>query len=841
MERSLQAFVWRHSWRAQIVLLALTCLSFPVLYASLEIPKLIVNEAINGTDFPRPLFGAELGQIPYLLALCGVFLLLIVVLNGFKWLINTGIGMTGERLLRRLRFTLFERVMRFPLQRFRSLRTGETVQSIMGEVEPLGGFVGELIVTPVFQGGMLAVYVGFIFVQDVWLGLAAVALYPVQAYVIPLMQRRIVRLNKARAANARELADRIGESIANIADIRQNDAARWHLAQVSNRLHANTQIRQALFRRKFTIKFINNFLNQLTPFFFYSVGGYLVIRGQLDFGSLVAVLAAYKDLAGPWKALLGFFQRWSDFRSRFQFLIEDFESDALLAPDRLYREDAPALSGDLTVERVTAGAGTEALTIPALRLTPGSSLAVIGGASGGRETALRLIAGVEPPAEGRVLIGGTDLAGATLAQIGAALAHVGPHPGTIRGTVRENALYALMRRMPALSGADPETVARLSEARATGNLASDPGANWIDHAAAGASDDADLDERLIAMVEAVGLSESLYSVALGRRLPQLQIERWGGPLLALRDRFARDVASVEDLVELWQPDRFNANAPLLANLLFALPLGAEDPLRAPQTAVLLRAAGAEALLEAIGLDIARELDALGEAVERDSAILDRLGGFDRQDIAEAAALVAAVDRRGRPGRGERPRLARLAAGFVEMRDQFDVLDAVRKAEVLAVRARARRLIAGRPDFIAFDDPRYNPMRTVLENILHAQRRHDRRSEWHRLDALLETAIREAGLWRHLVRIGLDAPLSEAGLSQPALRRLALVRAVLKHPAFLILDGIAEGAGAEDRALRDWVRATLPECCIVYGAASEAAAAGADRTAEIGRDGVMRPG
>lgn len=34
-----------------------------------------------------------------------------------------------------------------------------------------------------------------------------------------------------------------------------------------------------------------NFLNNLVPFFFYLIGGYLVIEGQISFGALVAVLA----------------------------------------------------------------------------------------------------------------------------------------------------------------------------------------------------------------------------------------------------------------------------------------------------------------------------------------------------------------------------------------------------------------------------------------------------------------------------------------------------------------------------------------------------------------------
>ncbi|MEM8842367.1 MAG: ABC transporter transmembrane domain-containing protein, partial [Pseudomonadota bacterium] len=272
MDTRFFSFVWRHSKREQVFILALTFLSFPLVYASLEIPKIIVNEAIDGTDFPQSVLGFQFEQIPYLLLLCGVFLFLVILINGIKWVMNVAIGMTGERMLRRLRYMLFEHVLRFRMSRFKTTKPGEVIQSMLGEIEPLGGFIGEVIATPAFQGGLLVVYSVFIFVQDWLLGLAAVALYPVQAWLIPKLQARVIRLNKERASNTRSLADSISESVGNIADIHTNDTARWHLGQISKKLYFNTIIRLALFKRKFTIKFINNLINQLTPFFFYSIG-----------------------------------------------------------------------------------------------------------------------------------------------------------------------------------------------------------------------------------------------------------------------------------------------------------------------------------------------------------------------------------------------------------------------------------------------------------------------------------------------------------------------------------------------------------------------------------------
>ena len=103
MESGFFSFVWRHSKRDQFIILFLAVISFPVVYLSLEVPKTIINEAISGTDFPKDIGGFMLDQIPYLLSLCGLYLLLVVTSNAIKWVMLVHVGTTGERLLRRMR------------------------------------------------------------------------------------------------------------------------------------------------------------------------------------------------------------------------------------------------------------------------------------------------------------------------------------------------------------------------------------------------------------------------------------------------------------------------------------------------------------------------------------------------------------------------------------------------------------------------------------------------------------------------------------------------------------------------------------------------------------------
>ncbi|NEU34222.1 ABC transporter ATP-binding protein, partial [bacterium LRH843] len=74
MERSLFAFIWKYSKRQQFILLLVTLASFPFLYASLELPKRIINDAIGSNTETITLFGLRFSQVEYLMLLSFAFL-----------------------------------------------------------------------------------------------------------------------------------------------------------------------------------------------------------------------------------------------------------------------------------------------------------------------------------------------------------------------------------------------------------------------------------------------------------------------------------------------------------------------------------------------------------------------------------------------------------------------------------------------------------------------------------------------------------------------------------------------------------------------------------------------
>src|SRR5262249_15541064 len=234
-------------------------------------------------------------------------------------------------------------ILRFPLARFRRVKSAEMATMIKDEVEPLGGFIGEAIITPLFLGGQALTAMVFILYQHVALGMVAIGMVAVQALIIPRMRKRLLVLGRERQLTARALAGRIAEAVDGAVEIHANGTSNYERAEISSRLGRIFTIRFEFYQRKFLIKFLNNFLSQVTPFLFYTVGGYLVIVGKLDIGALVGVIAAYKDLPTPVKELIDWDQQRLDVEIKYQQVVEQFADEEVQPAESQALVDAPAL------------------------------------------------------------------------------------------------------------------------------------------------------------------------------------------------------------------------------------------------------------------------------------------------------------------------------------------------------------------------------------------------------------------------------------------------------------------------------------------------------------------
>lgn len=291
----------------QAALLLVAAAAMPTLYLTLEIPKHIVNHAIASDSDVIKIDDVTFTQIQFLVLLCFLYLASLLANGSIKYWLNVYQGRVGELLIRRLRLMVYRGWRR-------NGHPGDQAQLIpiiVQEVEPVGGFAGEAFVTPVFQGGTFLTLLAFMLIQDPVLGGAALLMLPIQLLVIPPLQRRINDLNRTRVREVRRLGGLLGSTDSGLKAWR-------HLQGMFSSVRHIQELRFRIFKKKFLMKSSINFLNNLIPFFFYLIGGYLVIQGQISFGALVAVLAAHKDFSAPLRELLMYYQVMEDVRVRYR-------------------------------------------------------------------------------------------------------------------------------------------------------------------------------------------------------------------------------------------------------------------------------------------------------------------------------------------------------------------------------------------------------------------------------------------------------------------------------------------------------------------------------------------
>jgi len=829
MEPNLFKYIWRHSKGEQINILIMVLVSMPFYFLALDLPKGIVNRGIQGGGFSGPgstqpflvfdlpftdwlnvepvrLFdGFELTQPQYLLALSFAFLILVGVNGGFKFLINTSKGRMGERMLRRLRYELTDRILRFPIPQVRRVKQAEMATMIKDEVEPLGGFIGDAFIAPAFLGGQAITAMAFILLQSLWLGLVAAGIVLAQAFFIPRLRRPILRLGRERQLTARLLAGRVAEIIDGATEVHAHDASNLERADMAARLGRIYEIRYDIFRRKFFVKFLNNFLAQLTPFIFYAGGGLLAIYGQLDIGALVAVIAAYKDLPGPIKELIDWDQQRNDVQIKYDQVIEQFMPQQILGPEQQDPDSdaGPPLTGEIVLQSVGLidENNNKLLDSISFKISVAEHTAIVGPDGSGKERLALLLCGLETPSVGHIEIGKRDLGRLPQAVTGRRLSYVGPETYLFPLSVRENLLYGLKHKpmRDAIGNSVGDRSNWIAEAVRAGNPTFDLAADWVDYEAAGVSGHAALTHRLIEVLALVELEDDVYRFGLvGTVDPQSHPEITVAILkarAALPDRLAE--VDAQALVVRFDPERYNSNATLAENLLFGTPRKAEfatDALAVnPLLTQVLADSGMTDDMLRMGLSIARTMVEIFADLPPGHPFFDQFSFIDADALPEYRSLLSKVDRQGEQAlaAGESLALRRLPFAYVEARHRLGLIDdAVEARAVEARRLFAERLAASDPEAVAIYRPdAYNAAATLQDNILFGRLAYGQAKAEDIVGRAMTAVLDDLGLRETVIEAGLDYGVGIGGnrLSGNQRQKIGLARALLKQPDVLIVN------------------------------------------------------
>ncbi len=828
MEPSLARYIWTHTRKQQLWIVMIVLLSMIPYFMSFDLPKLIVNGPIQGGGFEQPgatqpfmklhydipfigdvqfFDGFQLGREATLFALSMVFLLLVVVNGLFKLYINTYKGRLGERMLRRIRFELVDRVLRFPPFYFKRVKSAEVATMVKDEVEPLGGFIGDAFIQPVLLGGQALTAMLFIMVQNFWLGMIAAVIVGIQIILIPRMRRRLIVLSRERQLTARALSGRVGEIVDGIGAVHIHDTSNYERADIAARLGRIFKIRYDLYQWKFMVKFLNNFLAQITPFLFYMIGGYLVIQGRLDVGQLVAVISAYKDLPGPMKELIDWDQARQDVQVKYQQVVEQFTVDGLIPPqiEALTIEDPGPMTNPISAVSLsmTDDGGAMLLDRVSLQVKPGETLALVSSATGGAEALAEALARLNRPENGRVVSGTDDLLELPEAVTGRRMSYASSDVFLFHASLRENLLYGLKHAplTPVTYDGSAAVQRRwdVDEASRSGNPDFDIRSDWIDYASAGATGPQDLFEAVRRVLDAVLLSRDILDLGLRSSVDGTRHTELAGRIVelraALRSRLEQE--GLSGLVVPFEPGAYNKEATIGENLLFGAAAGPKLADRAlaanPYFASVLRQASLDRTLYEMGLEIAEQAIELFADLPPDHPFFQQLAFMTPEEIPAYETLLQRL--KNRPyeavSESDRAMIVTLSFAYIEPRHRFGLLTEELMGKIVAARNRFyENLPPELQDAIERYDPaKYIAAATVMDNVLFGRVGNNHPDAPERIRSIVYDILDKLGLYNEVLDVGLDFNVGSGGrrLTGGQRQKLDVARALLKRPDFLILN------------------------------------------------------
>lgn len=390
-----------------------------------------------------PLLSALFGPSPTS-ALPWLGVLTAVTVGG--WIVDTALARLGYgigfALLNNSQHQVADRLTQIPLGWFTAERTAMARQAISSGGPDLVGFIANLL-TPLLGAVLLpaAITIGLFFVS--WkLGVAAAVTLPLLLGAL-LASTRIVRSADEADAKAHSvLTERILEFARTQAALRASRRVSPARSQTGAAVAVARGATTRLLLFQIPGQLLFSIVSQIALILLAGMTAVLTMRGEIGAPEAVALMVVVVRFLEPFTVLADLTTAVENSRGVFERLRAIITAEAADQPgDAVASAQTPAPRIEFRdVAFRYEGAGEQVLKGIDFVLEPGSTTAIIGPSGSGKSTILSLIAGLQQPASGHILVDGTDIATLDTATRRALVSMVFQHPYLFDGAIRDNVL-----------------------------------------------------------------------------------------------------------------------------------------------------------------------------------------------------------------------------------------------------------------------------------------------------------------------------------------------------------------------------------------------------------------
>jgi subfamily B ATP-binding cassette protein MsbA len=353
----------------------------------------------------------------------------------------------GHRLIFDLRYALFLHMQRLSHSFFDRNASGGIVSRFISDIQLAQNFVGSAMINIWMDGISLGLVIWMLFVLDVRLAWISLIVVPFYVTVIRVLSPRIKEASHELQEVVEEFSGELQERVAGAATVKSfareaEEARRFH--KRTTELYDLTIISVKLAS---THQMFSEFITRAAPLIVIWAGAIFILRGKMAIGTMVAFYAYLGALYLP-------LQRFSE--------LSVIVANSLAAIERIFNffDETPEVldvpgarpmivrRGDVAIENLDFAYQASGESAPrmvlhdvCLRVSAGTTVALVGRSGAGKTTLASLIPRFYEPSAGRILIDGENIASATLKSLRDSIGIVPQDAVLFSASIRENVQY----------------------------------------------------------------------------------------------------------------------------------------------------------------------------------------------------------------------------------------------------------------------------------------------------------------------------------------------------------------------------------------------------------------
>ncbi len=342
----------------------------------------------------------------------GFVLIAMAVIEGIiTWLRTNLFADTTNRIDLSLGSEVIDHLLRLPLRYFEKRPVGE-ISSRIHELENIRSFLTGTALTVVLDAIFSVIYIAVMVFYSWLLTIVALATVPLFAILTFIFAPIVRSQTRTKAEKNAETQSYLVEVISGIQTVKAQNIelnSRWQWQQRYGR-YISASFDNVLTSN--TASSLSNFLNKLSNLLLLWVGAYLVLKGEITLGELIAfrIIAGY--VTSP---LLRLIQLWQNFQEtalsleRLADILDTPQESEVAGQSNI---PMPVIKGQVRYENVTfsfAKSPNPQLNNISVEIPAGSFIGVVGQSGAGKSTLTKLIPRLYELDAGRILIDGYDI------------------------------------------------------------------------------------------------------------------------------------------------------------------------------------------------------------------------------------------------------------------------------------------------------------------------------------------------------------------------------------------------------------------------------------------------